>query len=380
MSPELISFLIHWLPTLIFLGCFGIAILFGAWRETRKSAILSIQAGIVFVILLIVYFSIAGAPSTDTGLFNLVSSIIGEGQIQSMMGVSKSCQSFKECFIELIPKLMPENEGLALIIADNDAYLATLAEMAVRIVVALALGIIYILAIFILYLVYLIFYPQRRYERNLEKTYYQDIKNKELYDERKAMKEANKKKKVEEAAKAEAIKEAEHELELHETEADESLMAIIDDEENSADFPLDENSEAIDGDKLEEEIEHEEKIEETQVEEEVKEEVEEKEEKKEPHKPFEYKKRRLWRALLGGVRNLISGIIFFSFVGEFFYILAGGPGDDVTPVEMSFGDPTYDLAYGAYSNIVTYGSTGIFKVLNAFKGSDNTPLYLFAAD
>jgi hypothetical protein len=380
MSPELISFLIHWLPTLIFLGCLGIAILFGAWRGMRKSAILAIQAGIVFVILLIVYFSIAGASSTDTGLFNLVSSIIGEGQIQSMMGVSKSCPSFKECFIELIPKLMPENEGLALIIADNGAYLATLAEMAVRIVVALALGIIYILAIFILYLVYLIFYPQRRYERNLEKTYYQDIKNKELHDERKAKKEANKKKKVEEAAKAEAIKEAEHELELHETEADESLMAIIDDEENSADLPLDENSEAIDGDKLEEEIEHEEKIEETQVEEEVKEEVEEKEEKKEPHKPFEYKKRRLWRALIGGVRNLISGIIFLSFVGGFFYILGGGPGDDVTPVEMSFGDPTYDLAYGAYSNIVTYGSTGIFKVLNAFKGSDNTPLYLFAAD
>ena len=197
MNQQLISFLIHWLPTLIFLGMLGIAILFGLWRGMRKSIILAIQAGVLFIILLIVYLSIAGAASTDTGLFNLVSQFAGKGTIQRALGVSESCQSFKECFIEFIPKQMPENEGLALIVQDNGQYLATLAEMAVRIVVALALGIIYILGIFVLYLVYLIFYPQRRYERHLERDYYQNIKNKELQEKRAKKKEEKKRKKEE---------------------------------------------------------------------------------------------------------------------------------------------------------------------------------------
>ena len=383
MNQQVISFLIHWLPTLIFLGMLGIAILFGLWRGMRKSIILAIQAGVLFIILLIVYLSIAGAASTDTGLFNLVSQIAGKGTIQKALGVSESCQSFKECFIEFIPKQMPENEGLALIIQDNGQYLATLAEMAVRIVVALALGIVYILGIFILYLVYLIFYPQRRYERNLERDYYQNIKNKELQEKRRKKKEEKKRRKEE--AKASIIKE-EEQIEDPGINLDALNDEIHSDEEINADNPEEIKDEPIDGDALNDIDLNEISLEED----EEKEEIEKKEppkpisfdeeEKEEPHKPFVYKKRRLFGALIGGVRALISGLIFLSFVGGFFYILAGGPGDDVTPVELDWQDNTYNLAYGAYKDIETYGSTGIFKVLNAFKGTDNAPLYLFAAD
>lgn len=383
MNQQVISFLIHWLPTLIFLGMLGIAILFGLWRGMRKSIILAIQAGVLFIILLIVYLSIAGAASTDTGLFDLVSQIAGKGTIQKALGVSESCKSFKECFIEFIPKQMPENEGLALIIQDNGQYLATLAEMAVRIVVALALGIVYILGIFILYLVYLIFYPQRRYERNLERDYYQNIKNKELQEKRRKKKEEKKRRKEE--AKASIIKE-EEQIEDPGINLDALDDEIHSDEEIKVDNPEETNDEPIDGDSLNDidlneiSIEDDEEKEEIEKKEPPKPISFDEEEKEEPHKPFVYKKRRLFGALIGGVRALISGLIFLSFVGGFFYILAGGPGDDVTPVELDWQDNTYNLAYGAYKDIETYGSTGIFKVLNAFKGTDNAPLYLFAAD
>ena len=373
MNQQVISFLIHWLPTLIFLGMLGIGILFGLWRGMRKSIILAIQAGVLFIILLIVYLSIAGAASTDTGLFDLVSQIAGKGTIQNALGVSESCQSFKECFIEFIPKQMPENEGLALIIQDNGQYLATLAEMAVRIVVASVLGIVYILGIFILYLVYLIFYPQRRYEKNLERDYYQNIKNKELQEKRRKKKEEKKRKKEE--AKASIVN--------NETIEDPGMNLDALNDEIHSDEEI--NDEEIDKDALNDIDFNEISLEDDEEKEKKEEEPEEpissdEEEKEEPHKPFVYKKRRLFGALIGGVRALISGLIFLSFVGGFFYILAGGPGDDVTPVELDWQDNTYNLAYGAYKDIETYGSTGIFKVLNAFKGTDNAPLYLFAAD
>ena len=373
MNQQVISFLIHWLPTLIFLGMLGIGILFGLWRGMRKSIILAIQAGVLFIILLIVYLSIAGAASTDTGLFDLVSQIAGKGTIQNALGVSESCQSFKECFIEFIPKQMPENEGLALIIQDNGQYLATLAEMAVRIVVASVLGIVYILGIFILYLVYLIFYPQRRYEKNLERDYYQNTKNKELQEKRRKKKEEKKRKKEE--AKASIVN--------NETIEDPGMNLDALNDEIHSDEEI--NDEEIDKDTLNDIDFNEISLEDDEEKEKKEEDSEEpissdEEEKEEPHKPFVYKKRRLFGALIGGVRALISGLIFLSFVGGFFYILAGGPGDDVTPVELDWQDNTYNLAYGAYKDIETYGSTGIFKVLNAFKGTDNAPLYLFAAD
>ena len=373
MNQQVISFLIHWLPTLIFLGMLGIGILFGLWRGMRKSIILAIQAGVLFIILLIVYLSIAGATSTDTGLFDLVSQIAGKGTIQNALGVSESCQSFKECFIEFIPKQMPENEGLALIIQDNGQYLATLAEMAVRIVVALVLSIVYILGIFILYLVYLIFYPQRRYEKNLERDYYQNTKNRELQEKRRKKKEEKKRKKEE--AKASIVN--------NETIEDPGMNLDALNDEIHSDEEI--NDEEIDKDALNDidfnEISLEDDEEKDKKDEEPEEPISsDEEEKEEPHKPFVYKKRRLFGALIGGVRALISGLIFLSFVGGFFYILAGGPGDDVTPVELDWQDNTYNLAYGAYKDIETYGSTGIFKVLNAFKGTDNAPLYLFAAD
>lgn len=379
INQSTISFLIHWLPTILFLTALGISLLFGAIRGFRKSLILAIQAGILFLVLLIVYLNIASAAKTDTALFSLVEQCVGKGKIQSLLNVSEDCNSFEMVFVEFIPKQLPENEGLALVLVDNGAYLATLAQMAVRIVVAFVFSILYLIGVFLLYIIYLIFYPQRRHERKLKNEYEQGLREQEIKEKRKAKKEAKRK----------AKEETQYELledDLEDSTEDTSLASKMMEDDLEGEIYYNENGEVIyddatpfnfdhfdnqiDGDLMEEEIEHEEK---NKV---------EKEEVSTPKQrpPFEYKKRRLFGMLIGGVRGLISGLIFLSFLGGFFFVIAGGPGDDVTPETVDFEDDNLNLAYGAYADIETYGSVGIFKVLNAFKGTDNAPLYLFAAD
>ena len=53
------------IPTIIFLLFIVLGILFGIWRGFRKSLILAIQALIIFVCCLILYFVFVNNPSTD---------------------------------------------------------------------------------------------------------------------------------------------------------------------------------------------------------------------------------------------------------------------------------------------------------------------------
>ena len=168
MSEQLISFIVHWGPTLIFVFVLLVAFLFGLIRGMRKTLVLFIQAAILFGIILIIYFIMVNQEGTDGAIFDFISKIIGEGKIQSLLKVSPENKTFADCFIEFIPKQMEFNEGFALILRDNGQYLATIANMAVRVVIALVFAIIYIIGVFILYIIYLIFYPQRKYEKKLK--------------------------------------------------------------------------------------------------------------------------------------------------------------------------------------------------------------------
>jgi hypothetical protein len=93
----------------------------------------------------------------------------------------------------------------------------------------------------------------------------------------------------------------------------------------------------------------------------------------------EYKKRALLGGVVGLCKGFVAGLICLSFLGSSLYVIAGGNGEGKL-VEHSFGDESYDMAYNTYRSIDSYGTTGIYKVLNVFKDKDDQPFYLFAAD
>lgn len=93
----------------------------------------------------------------------------------------------------------------------------------------------------------------------------------------------------------------------------------------------------------------------------------------------QYKKNRLVGGMLGVIRGAISGIISLSFLGTLFFIVSGGTGSEKDP-DIEFKNESVNVAYSAYQSISSYGSSGIFKVLNMMKNSKDTPYYLFAAD
>ena len=168
MNEALLSFLIHWAPTLVFVLCLLTAFLVGLIRGFRKSLILLIQASILFVLVIIAFFILINQEGTDAFLFNLTNGILGENFVQNALNVSVNNKSFTDCFIDYLPTLVPENQAIILILKDQGMYLAAMADMALSCVVAILLAIIYLIGVFILYLIYLIFYPQRRHVKKLQ--------------------------------------------------------------------------------------------------------------------------------------------------------------------------------------------------------------------
>lgn len=91
-----------------------------------------------------------------------------------------------------------------------------------------------------------------------------------------------------------------------------------------------------------------------------------------------YRKRPLGGAIIGFARGLVVGVIFLSYLGGALSLVAGN-GDKKTK-DYDFDNETVDFGYSIYQSIEEYGSTGIYKVLNSFKDSNDSPYYLFAAD
>ncbi len=92
-----------------------------------------------------------------------------------------------------------------------------------------------------------------------------------------------------------------------------------------------------------------------------------------------YEKRRISGMVITGLRRAFSGLIFLSFVGTAYYIISGDIGTEKQE-DISFDDENVNLVYGAYSSISSYGTQGIFKILNLCRDSNDVPYYLFAAD
>ena len=92
-----------------------------------------------------------------------------------------------------------------------------------------------------------------------------------------------------------------------------------------------------------------------------------------------YKKRCLYGSLIGLLRGLVGGIVIMAFIGSFFYI-AGGVGNKKYNDQLEVNNSSLKEGYQIYEALGSYGTSGIFKVLNTIKVKDNMPFYLYAAD
>ena len=93
-----------------------------------------------------------------------------------------------------------------------------------------------------------------------------------------------------------------------------------------------------------------------------------------------YKKRPIFGMLIGLGRGLVSSIIILAFFGSFLYMVAGTGKNKYKNDEVSFGNQEYDNYYSLYTSIGSYGTTGVYKVLNSITVKDNMPFYLYAVD
>ncbi len=82
--------------------------------------------------------------------------------------------------------------------------------------------------------------------------------------------------------------------------------------------------------------------------------------------------------MVGLIRGVAIGLLSLSFLGTALYIVAGR--GDGKMKDYDLGNDNVNEYYSVYRSIESYGTYGIFKVLNSISSTDDVPYYLFAAD
>ncbi|MDE6412039.1 MAG: hypothetical protein K2L02_05870, partial [Clostridia bacterium] len=91
-----------------------------------------------------------------------------------------------------------------------------------------------------------------------------------------------------------------------------------------------------------------------------------------------YKKHHVGGGFVGLARGIAVGILSISFIGAGFYMVAGGRGEGkIKDYEVS---GKYEAPLKIYRSLESYGTQGIFLILNAMSDPADMPYYLFAAD
>lgn len=91
-----------------------------------------------------------------------------------------------------------------------------------------------------------------------------------------------------------------------------------------------------------------------------------------------YKKRYVAGGFVGLARGVVAGVLSLSFLGAGLYMVTGGRGEGtLKDTEMS---GQYENQLKIYRSLESYGTHGIFLVLNAMSDPNDLPYYLFAAD
>lgn len=91
-----------------------------------------------------------------------------------------------------------------------------------------------------------------------------------------------------------------------------------------------------------------------------------------------YTKHHAGGGVVGLVRGVAIGLLSLSFMGTALYVVAGR--GDGKMKDFDFGDKNINEYYSVYRSIESYGTYGIFKVLNSISSTEDVPYYLFAAD
>ncbi|MDE7296660.1 MAG: hypothetical protein K2N84_05280 [Clostridia bacterium] len=168
---QIVAFAIAWVPTVLFLVIVLVSTLVGARRGLRKSLILAVQAFVAAGICIALFFFCITGDMVDSALLSLVNTIMGgEHALQNTLGVSAECTTLRECLADFLPKIISIGFGseITMLLAENGAYLMTLADLVYRLAIAVVLWLVYFLLVFIFYIIYAIAYPERKYRRKRE--------------------------------------------------------------------------------------------------------------------------------------------------------------------------------------------------------------------
>ena len=98
---------------------------------------------------------------------------------------------------------------------------------------------------------------------------------------------------------------------------------------------------------------------------------------KRTHSGAKYKNHSLTGGVVGGLYGAVVSLIIFSFLGLTLFALDTSSRENN---KLSFKDPTLSNVYDISNMTNKLGNTGILKLLNQFKDSNNMPFYLFFAN
>ena len=96
---------------------------------------------------------------------------------------------------------------------------------------------------------------------------------------------------------------------------------------------------------------------------------------------YVYKKRHLFGGLVGVLRGFVKAMFVMSFVGAFLFLIGGGIGDyEYKDDTLEIKDESRKRIYNVYEALGSYGTSGIFKILNTIKDKNEVPYYFFIAN
>lgn len=162
---EIIAWAIAWVPTVLFVLILLISVFVGYRRGLRKSLILFIHSLCAAALCISLYFVCISLPAVDELLLSMVNGIMGEGGLQSALGVSGECTTIRQVFYEFVLSTLEFGDELQVVLSGSGAYVMTLVDLCYRLAFTVVCYLLYFLLIFILYIIYHACYSERKYKR-----------------------------------------------------------------------------------------------------------------------------------------------------------------------------------------------------------------------
>lgn len=168
--PDLVAFLVKWVPTVLFTAIVLIATLFGVMRGLRKSLILLAHEVAVAALCIILYAVLVKLPEVDAFILKFLDMFFGgSGSFAAALGVKAECKGIKQVFVEWLPTVLSGDFNIML--GESKAYIYTLADLIYHVVFAVILYVVYLVLDFIMYIIYHCCYSERKYKVKINRSY-----------------------------------------------------------------------------------------------------------------------------------------------------------------------------------------------------------------